>query len=77
MVGLGELLKKIEHCGGLRARGLKGEHLTPLMGPARSGDLDHSMADLAAITADLGWHPTVALEEGLGELIDAQLGHEV
>ncbi|MGB0152109.1 MAG: NAD-dependent epimerase/dehydratase family protein [Candidatus Poseidoniaceae archaeon] len=61
----------------LRARGLKGEHLTPLMGPARSGDLDHSMADLAAITADLGWHPTVALDEGLGELIDAQLGHEV
>ncbi|MGB0728085.1 MAG: NAD-dependent epimerase/dehydratase family protein [Candidatus Poseidoniaceae archaeon] len=61
----------------LRTRGLKGEHLTPLMGPARSGDLDHSMADLAAITADLGWHPTVALDEGLGELIDAQLGHEV
>ena len=61
----------------LRTRGLKGEHLTPRMGPARSGDLDHSMADLAAITADLGWRPTVSLDEGLGELIDARLGHEV
>ena len=61
----------------LRARGLKGDHLTPLMGPARSGDLDHSMADLAAITADLGWRPTVSLDDGLGELIDARLGHEV
>lgn len=60
-----------------RARGLKGDHLTPLMGPARSGDLDHSMADLAAITADLGWRPTVSLDDGLGELIDARLGHEV
>ena len=48
-------------------RGLKGDHLTPLMGPARSGDLDHSMADLAAITADLGWRPTVSLDDGLGE----------
>ena len=61
----------------LRARGLKGDHLTPLMGPPRSGDLDHSMADLAAITADLGWRPTVSLDDGLGELIDARLGHEL
>ena len=61
----------------LRTRGLKGEHLIPRMGPARSGDLEHSMADLAAITADLGWRPTVSLSDGLGELIDARLGHEL
>jgi len=57
----------------LRTRGLKGEHLIPRMGPARSGDLEHSMADLAAINADLGWHPNVALEDGLGELVNARL----
>lgn len=57
----------------LRARGVDGEHLTPRVGPARSGDLDRSVADLAAITADLGWHPHVALEDGLGELVDARL----
>ena len=57
----------------LRARGVDGEHLTPRTGPARSGDLDRSVADLTAITADLGWHPIVALEDGLGELVDACL----
>ena len=57
----------------LRARGVHGEHLTPLIGPARSGDLDHSLADIAAIKADLGWHAEVALREGLTELVDAQL----
>ena len=61
----------------LRARGVDGDHLTPLMGPARSGDLDHSVADLTSIAADLGWRPTITLEHGLGELIDARLGHEV
>ena len=61
----------------LRTRGLKGDHLTPRMGPARSGDLDHSMADLTSITADLGWRPTVSLDDGLGELIDARLGHDL
>lgn len=61
----------------LRARGVDGDHLTPRVGPARSGDLDHSVADLAAITADLGWRPSVALDDGLSELIDARLGHEL
>ena len=61
----------------LRTRGLNGEHLIPRMGPARSGDLEHSVADLAAITADLGWRPTVSLDDGLDELIDARLGHEL
>ena len=61
----------------LRARGVDGDHLTPLMGSARSGDLDHSVADLTSIVADLGWRPTITLEHGLGELIDARLGHEL
>ena len=61
----------------LRARGVDGDHLTPRVGPARSGDLDHSVADLAAITADLGWRPSVALDDGLSELIDARLGLEL
>lgn len=57
----------------LRARGVDGEHLTPLIGPGRSGDIDHSVADVTAIAADLGWHATVSLAEGLSELVDAEI----
>ena len=58
---------------GLRARGMDGEHLVPLTAPARSGDLNHSVADVTAIAADLGWHAKVTLAEGLSELVDAQV----
>ena len=57
----------------LRTRGLDGEHLVPLVGPARSGDLDHSVADVTAIAADLGWRAEVDLTEGLSALVDATL----
>jgi nucleoside-diphosphate-sugar epimerase len=58
---------------GLRARGMGGEHLVPLTAPARSGDLNHSVADVTAIAADLGWHAKVTLAEGLSDLVDAQV----
>ena len=51
---------------------MDGEHLTPLIGPGRSGDIDHSVADVTAIAADLGWHATISLAEGLSELVDAE-----
>ena len=57
----------------LRTRGVDGEHLAPLIGPARSGDLDHSLADVTAIAADLGWQAKITLEEGLSDLVDTQM----
>ena len=57
----------------LRARGVDGEHLEAIVGPARSGDLNHSLADVTAIAADLGWQAEVTLAEGLADLVDAQV----
>jgi nucleoside-diphosphate-sugar epimerase len=34
-------------------------------GPERAGDVRHSMADISAARADLGYEPTVTLEEGI------------
>lgn len=57
----------------LLAKGMDIDRLTPNLGPARSGDIDHSVADVTSISTDLGWRSTVTLQEGLSELVDAQL----
>jgi len=39
-------------------------------GPARKGDVLHSLADISAAGNAFGYHPTVGLEEGLKEYMD-------
>jgi len=38
---------------------------TPKYGPAREGDVKHSLADISKAAAALGYKPTVGFEEGL------------
>lgn len=42
-----------------------GVTLRPHYGPARVGDVKHSMADIAAITSALGYSSSVSFEEGI------------
>jgi nucleoside-diphosphate-sugar epimerase len=39
-------------------------------GPDRAGDVRHSMADISAAHADLGYEPTVKLEEGIHRTVN-------
>lgn len=49
---------------------LLGSDCTPVHGPARSGDVRHSLADIAAARRELGYVPSVSLREGLERTID-------
>ena len=40
-------------------------HISPLMAPARPGDVRHSLADVRAAAEGLGYRPITSLEEGL------------
>jgi nucleoside-diphosphate-sugar epimerase len=42
----------------------------PSYQPERTGDVEHSVASIAAIRADLGWEPNISLENGLKDLIE-------
>ncbi len=42
-----------------------GAEVLPVNGPARPGEVRHSIADIELARADLGYEPEVALEEGL------------
>lgn len=42
-----------------------GADVEPTHGPDRLGDVRHSLADISAAQADLGYEPTVTLEEGI------------
>ena len=44
--------------------------LPPLFRDVRSGDIEHSMANISKITAHLGWRPTISIHEGLRDLIE-------
>ncbi len=48
---------------------LLGTNLTPQHGPARSGDIRHSRADIRRARQDLGYEPQVAFEDGLKETL--------
>jgi UDP-glucose 4-epimerase len=55
-----------EHCGRLlRQRGSAVTVPAPQYGPARAGDLRSSLVSAAKAQRELGWRPTVALENGL------------
>ncbi len=49
----------------LRLRDEVGADVEIKYGPDRAGDVRHSMADISAAQADLGYEPTVTLEEGI------------
>ena len=50
-------------------RDLLGVDTDATHGPARPGDVRHSSADLGAAASDLGYEPTIALEEGLARTV--------
>ncbi len=44
---------------------LLGTRIAPEFAPPRAGDVKHSLADVSRARADLGYEPTVGVEEGL------------
>lgn len=42
--------------------------------PFRKGDVPHSLADITLATECMGYHPTHTVEEGIEELVRAELG---
>ncbi len=50
-------------------REMGGSHPEPVFGPARAGDVRHSLADLTRARALLSYGPIATLEEGLAETI--------
>jgi nucleoside-diphosphate-sugar epimerase len=51
-------------------RELTGSQVEPVYGPARMGDVRHSLADISAARRDLGYEPTVSLRQGLECTVD-------
>jgi UDP-N-acetylglucosamine/UDP-N-acetyl-alpha-D-glucosaminouronate 4-epimerase len=49
---------------------LLGSDCPPVYGPPRSGDVRHSLADIAAARRELGYEPAVSLREGLGRTVE-------
>jgi UDP-glucose 4-epimerase len=49
---------------------LIGYELPPLYGPARTGDILNSQADITAATEAFGYRPLVGLKEGLERTVD-------
>ena len=62
-VTLNELLDTIQ--------GLVGSSVAATHGPARAGDVRHSLADLGQARGLLGWEPAVSLEAGLRRTIES------
>jgi UDP-glucose 4-epimerase len=48
---------------------LLGTNVVPGHGPARPGDVRHSLADISRARRDLNFQPAVAFEEGLGHTV--------
>jgi nucleoside-diphosphate-sugar epimerase len=65
-ISLNELLRAIQE--------LAGTSLAPQHGPARAGDVRHSLASLARAEALLGFRPQTALRGGLAATIDSYRG---
>lgn len=47
-----------------------GAKVTPIYGPARPGDLQRSILDATKAAAELGWTPSIALDEGIKDAVD-------
>ncbi|MBA4063911.1 MAG: LPS biosynthesis protein WbpP [Isosphaera sp.] len=52
-----------------------GTDLAPAFGPARTGDVRFSKADIRRTRADLGYDPKVSFEDGLRETVEWYLDH--
>jgi UDP-glucose 4-epimerase len=50
---------------------LLGTSIAPVYGPARAGDVRHSLADIRRARRDLGYEPTVSFAEGLRRTVEA------
>jgi UDP-glucose 4-epimerase len=48
-----------------------GTNIEPVLGQERTGDIKHSLADISAAKAALGYTPRVSFEEGLARLVAA------
>jgi nucleoside-diphosphate-sugar epimerase len=55
-------------------RQVGGDLPEPVMVDPRPGDVRHSLADLTAVRAGLGYEPRVGLEEGLGRCLESFAG---
>lgn len=62
-VGTGRSVTVLELVSALNQ--LLGQHLSPIHGPARPGDVRYSRADIRRTRADLGYEPAVSFEDGL------------
>jgi nucleoside-diphosphate-sugar epimerase len=51
-------------------RSLTGSAVAPAYGPARTGDVRHSQADIGRARTMLGYSPTVEFDEGLARTLD-------
>ena len=51
-------------------RSLTGADVVPAYGPARTGDVRHSQADIGRARTMLGYSPTVSFEDGLARTLD-------
>ncbi len=49
-----------------------GTRIQPAHGPARAGDIRHSLADISRARRDLGYEPSVPFAEGLRRLLQAE-----
>jgi UDP-glucose 4-epimerase len=52
-------------------QGIVGSQLVPVHGPARAGDVRHSLADLTRARRLLDWEPAIPLEEGLRRTVES------
>jgi UDP-glucose 4-epimerase len=62
-VGTGRSVNLLELVAALNQ--LLGTKLQPKHGPARTGDIRHSRADISRARRELGYEPAVSFEEGL------------
>jgi UDP-N-acetylglucosamine 4-epimerase len=61
---------------GMAARGFPCADLRPRHEAPRKGDVRHSLADIGAATRALGWTPSVPLQQGLEQTMDAFVAGE-
>lgn len=60
-----------------RLREEVGAHVDLEYGPERAGDVRHSMADIGAARADLGYEPTVTLDDGIHRTVSYYREQEI
>ena len=76
----GEQRERLQHRAGQDARHcsscwrssgeLLGVEPDPVFADPRPGDIHRSCADASAATRDLGWKPSVSIDEGLSRYVD-------